>query len=79
MKKALQKRLQSVADKLSELQSELTAIQEEAQDYFDSRSENWQESEKGETAQYEIEQIEEFADSAETLSTDIEDFLNEIE
>lgn len=79
MKKGLLKRIKAIADKLSELQSELTAIKDDAQDYFDSRSEKWQESEKGETAQEEIERIEEFADEIENINIDIEDFINTIE
>lgn len=79
MKKAQLKRIRKIQEIISGCYSDLEEIQEELQESFDNKSENWQESEKGEEAQEEIDSVEELKDNCDSLQSDIEDFLNERE
>jgi len=45
----------------------LTAVVDEMQDYFDARSEEWQEGERGETHQQRIEAVQEIVEALETV------------
>ena len=47
----------------------LTMVVEEMQDYFDERSEQWQEDERGEAHQQRMEAVQEIADALETAWT----------
>ena len=45
----------------------LLAMQQEMQDYYEQRSEAWQESERGETHQQRIEAVQEIIDALDAI------------
>lgn len=64
------KRINTLIDKLTAITDELTEIKEALQDKFDNASQRYQESEKGQTLEYQISKLDdlitslEFADDA---------------
>lgn len=61
--KLMSKAIEKIKDKLEVLQGELTQMAEEAQDYYDSRSERWQESDKASELEEKIDALTDAADS----------------
>lgn len=59
-------------DNLRVVQDRISHLAEEAQNYYDERSEKWQESENGEAYSEWISNIEYKASSIEDIITDIE-------
>lgn len=59
----MSKAIEKIKDKLEVLQGELTQMAEEAQDYYDSRSEKWQESGKASKLDDKISALTDAADS----------------
>jgi len=59
----MSKQIAKISDKLTNIQAELEELAEQAQDYFDERSEKWQESEKGDEWQEKISALEDAANS----------------
>jgi hypothetical protein len=47
----------------------LTMVVAEMQDYFDERTEDWQESDRGEDHQQRIEAVQEIVDALDAVST----------
>ena len=62
MNKDRRKRLEGIVKKLEELKGEIEGIGQEEQEYFDNIPESFQVSEKGETAEEHITNLEEAAD-----------------
>jgi len=64
------KRINTLIDKLTAITDELIEIKEALQDKFDNASQRYQESEKGQTLEYQISKLDdlitslEFADDA---------------
>lgn len=62
--------------KIDRLEEELQKIRErvaDREDIFESRSEKWQESEKGEAYQYATEELDSAADTLENLISEIKE------
>lgn len=59
----MSKQIAKISDKLTDIQAELEILAEEAQEYYDNRSEKWQESEKGDEWQEKISALEDAANS----------------
>ena len=68
-------RIEKLRSKLEEIQEEINNLASEMQDTYDSRSERWQESERGEEYQ---EQIEALVGASLSVG-DAVDTLSEIE
>ena len=62
------------ADRLSALTEDIRNAQSAAQDYFDDRSERWQESDKGSAFQEFIDSIETGADAVESAIDELPEF-----
>ena len=64
MNKTQKKRVESISYAISDLE----ALVEELQEQFDNRSEGWQESEKGETAQSNLDALQEYLDELQGIT-----------
>ena len=71
----MSKKLDKIKVALTEAQDALSQMAEEAQDYYDSRSERWQESDKASEWEDKISNLEGAAESVQ----DAIDYLSEIE
>lgn len=71
----MSKKIDKITKKLETIQEELTAMAETAQETYDSRSDRWQESEKGEEYSDMISALEDAASSV----GDAVDYLSGIE
>lgn len=72
------KTLKKIKDLIEELKSDLSKIEEKKEakeNIFEDRTENWQESEKGEAFREEIQELEDLHSEFETLISDLEQFL----
>jgi hypothetical protein len=79
MKKAHQTDLQKAEALLEEAQNLITNVKESLQDDFDSKSEKWQESEKGDDAQDIINCLETMAEELETAYDSLNSITSEFE
>lgn len=71
----MSKKIEKIISRLEDIQSDLDQLAEEAQDYFDERSEKWQESEKGEAWCDKISALEDASYSV----GDAVDYLSDLE
>ena len=74
MNKQRRKRIEKVIEKIGEIKTEIEEIREEEQDAFDNLPESFQYSEKGETMEQHIDNL----DNAEGAAGEVEDYLNEV-
>ena len=71
----MKKKIDKITDKLLELHDELEQMAGEAQDVFDSRTERWQESEKGEAYADMISALEDAANSVQDAYDYLSDYV----
>jgi len=71
----MSKKIEKITAKLEEIQSELTGMAEAAQEYYDERSEKWQDSENGDAWFDKISALEDAANSV----GDAVDYLSALE
>ena len=76
MRKAAIKKVIKFADRIDDIIESLNEIISNEQAYFDERSEEWQESEKGEEFSDTLYKLEEFRDELENATYDIRDLEN---
>jgi len=74
MNKARRKAIETISDKLTELQEDLQAIREEEEEAYDNLPEGIQDSERGEAMQEAMDNLE----SAESSIQDAIDYLGEL-
>lgn len=79
---ALMLRLEEIYGELNECQSQLESDRDEMQEAFDSKSERWQESDKGSEAQEvlnyldsAVDELREVCDTAENCANNLRDAL----
>lgn len=75
MRKGALNRVKKYKSKIDDIIADLEVLIEEEQCYFEERSDEWQESEKGEDFSDRIYAISEFKDSLENAIYDVEDVL----
>jgi len=73
MNKTTRKKIDDMKTKLEAMQSDLEAIRDAEQDAFDSKSERWQEGEKGEAARAVIDGLNSACDSLTEVVGVLED------
>lgn len=85
MKKPYLKKLAKIRGRFEELAEELLKIQEDLdnivsdeQSTFESRSEKWRESEKGEEADQELEKLEEVSTDITSIKESIDDIVGNL-
>jgi hypothetical protein len=71
MNKETVKHLGEIADKIASLQAELQEVVDDLQANFDDKSEKWQESENGQTAQAEIDLVQSVIDSLDSAAGEL--------
>ena len=79
IKATIAETLEPLTNDLGELKSELTTLRNELQESFDSKSERWQESERGELAETQIVSLNEADDKLETAIESMNGIADEIE
>lgn len=67
----MKKELKNIFDELSVLQDRLMALINDQEEKFDAKSEKWQESEKGEEAQHQIELLGEIHENMDNAGAGI--------
>lgn len=75
MRKGALNRVKKYKSKIDGIIADLEVLIEEEQGYFDERSDEWQESDKGEEFSDRIYAIEEFKDALENAIYDVDDVL----
>lgn len=75
MRKGALNRVKKYKSKIEDMIADLEVIIDEEQGYFDERSDEWQESDKGEEFSDRIYAIEEFKDALENAIYDVDDVL----
>lgn len=70
----MSKKIEKISGKLMDLQVELEAMAEEAQEIYDNRTERWQESEKGEEYGEMISALEDAASSVQDAIDYLSDY-----
>lgn len=73
--------LKKIKNLIEELKSDLLKIEEKKEakeNIFEDRTENWQESEKGEAFKEEIQELEDLHSEFETFISDLESDLDDI-
>lgn len=75
MRKGALNRVKKYKSKIDDIIADLEVLIEEEQGYFDERSDEWQESEKGEEFSDRIYAIEEFKDALENAIYNVDDVL----
>jgi hypothetical protein len=73
--KAQKRRLADLAEQLGDIRAELGDLAAELESAYDNRSERWQESEKGQDAQGEIDGVRQAEESAGEAETALEDLI----
>lgn len=76
MNKARRKRLEKVLNTLQDAMSELEYIKDEEQEAYDNLPESLQESEKGETMQEYVDDIDSVISDLDSVISDLEDIVN---
>lgn len=71
----MSKKIEKIKDKLEDLQAELTEMAQKAQEYYDSRSEKWLESDAAPALEEKINAFEDAASSVGDAVTYIEDYV----
>ena len=77
MKSTNRNALESAKGKLSDARSLIEEIQQDEQERFDSRSEKWQESDKGQEAQAALDALDDIVTMLEDIDDNLEDLLGE--
>ena len=77
MKSTNRNALESAKGKLSDARSLIEQIQQDEQERFDSRSEKWQESDKGQEAQAALDALADIVTMLEDIDDNLEDLLGE--
>lgn len=75
MRKSAINKVRRLVSRIDDIVEELNALIEAEQEYFDDRSEAWQESENGEEFSDNIYKVEELCDALENASYDISDLI----
>lgn len=70
----MSKKIEKICAKLDEIRESLEALAEEAQNVFESRTDRWQESEKGEECACMITALEDAASSVQDAYDYISDY-----
>jgi len=73
------KKMQQIKNDIDELASEFENEESAMQDYFDNRSEAWQEGDKGEAFNEQMVEVSEIRDGLECLSNDLDDIVSRVE
>lgn len=73
MNKTQLKKLSAAESTVQELIANLEGVKGELEDSFDNKSEGWQEGEKGQEAQEEIDSVGEIIDSLENIDWPAQD------
>ena len=68
--------LEKTINYLNELKYTIEAVSEEEQSKYDSLPDGLQESEKGETLQYNIQVLDEFSEAVDDCVSNLENLLN---
>ena len=76
MNKTRRKRLEKVLNALQDAMSELEYIKDEEQEAYDNLPESLQESEKGETMQEYVDDIDSVISDLDSVISDLEDIVN---
>lgn len=76
MKKSQLNKLKKYESKIIDLREDLEILLEEMQDDYDSKSERWQESEKGEELQGQISTLENIVNAIHDAECDIEELTD---
>lgn len=66
------KRVSEIVSELEGFQAEITAIMEEEQDFFDGKSEKWQEDEKGQECEQRISDLSGALDDVSSAATSLD-------
>jgi vacuolar-type H+-ATPase subunit I/STV1 len=69
------KQLQAIQSKLEALRDELSELIETRQNYFDEKSEKWQESDNGEKYSEDTDGLQNVNDNIDSAFSDLEDLL----
>lgn len=77
MRKGAIKKVAKYVHRINDVIEDLNEIISNEQAYFDERSDEWQEGEKGEEFSDRIYQVEELRDALENATCDIEDLISE--
>lgn len=77
MRKGAIKKVARLAAQIEDIIEDLNEVLENEQCYFDERSEEWQESEKGDEFQDRLYALEEFKDALENAVFDINEVVEE--
>lgn len=76
MKKSQLNKLKKYESKIIDLREDLEILLGEMQDDYDSKSERWQESEKGEELQEQISSLENIVNAIQDAECDIEELTD---
>lgn len=69
---------EAIITKIQELKEQMDTLKETCQETWDSRSERWQESEKGEEAQDKIDNLDGLSDYLDTTESELANFIDDI-
>ena len=78
MTKDQEKLINELVDRIYDVLVGLEAVQSEEQDYYDSRSEKWQDSDKGQELETRIEQLQSAYDDLENAKGTLESLTEEL-
>lgn len=71
----MSKKIQKIWDRLEAIHDELESLEAEAQEYYDNRSEKWQDSEKGDEWDGRIGAFQDAADSVQDAMDYLEEYV----
>ena len=71
----MSKKIQKIWDRLAAIHNELESLEAEAQDYYDNRSEKWQDSEKGDEWDDKIGAFQDAANSVQDAMDYLEEYV----
>ena len=71
----MSKKIQKIWDRLAAIHDELESLEAEAQDYYDNRSEKWQDSEKGDEWDDKIGAFQDAANSVQDAMDYLEEYV----